>query len=145
MLLRLSDAGRGNVDRLVARFGKALAARIDLVSVDRFEDFYARIDVALAPWRGASPRMAAEAVACRVPTVALARSSALEPYGAFLSAVHPAAALVVGVEDEYVRRAVSLIRSPGKLPHSASSDHAASFARAIERHARAALTPVAAL
>jgi predicted O-linked N-acetylglucosamine transferase (SPINDLY family) len=142
ILLRIGDTGRGNVDRLVARFGTALAARIDLVTVDRFEDFYARIDVALAPWRGPSPRMAAEAVACGVPTVAMAGSSALEPYGAFLRAVHSEAGLVVGVEDEYVRRAVSLIRSPGKLSHSSSADPA-SFARAIEQRAMAALTQVA--
>jgi protein O-GlcNAc transferase len=143
LLLRVGDAGRGNVARLVARFGNALAGRIDLVAVDRFEDFYARIDVALAPWRGASPRSAAEAVACCVPTVAIARNSTLEPYGAFLRTVHPAAALVAGGEDDYVRRAVSLARTPVKLSHAASADPVM-FACEIERRARAALSQVAA-
>src|SRR6185437_15054987 len=64
LLFRARDTGRGTVDRLIARFGTELAARIDLVSAERFEEFYALVDVALAPRRGLSPRMAAEAVAC---------------------------------------------------------------------------------
>jgi hypothetical protein len=87
--------------------------------------------------------MAAEAISCCVPTVAMGRGSALEPYGAFLRAVHPAAALVAGDENDYVRRAVSLGCAPVKLSNAVAADPA-SFARALERRARAALTPVAA-
>ena len=141
LLLRIADAGSGNVDRLVSRFGRELAARIDLVAAERFEFFYARLDVALAPWRGVSPRMAAEASACRVPIVALARSSAVEPYGAFLRGVCAGVPHLAGDADDYVRRAVALARTPFQ-PSDLPAGDAASFARALERYAKTALQQV---
>ncbi len=58
LLLRANDTGRGAVDRLVGRFGAALAARIDLVAADRFEDFWAprRCRAGAAPRPVAAPR-----------------------------------------------------------------------------------------
>jgi len=140
LLLRIADTGRGNVDRLVARFGTELSARIDLVSVVRFEDFYSRLDIALAPWRGVSPRMAAEAIVCGVPTVALAQST---PYGPFLAAACPGMPLVADDADDYVRYAIALSRVP-LTPADLAVGDAVSFARTLEQQARAVLTPVAA-
>jgi tetratricopeptide (TPR) repeat protein len=134
LLLRAGETGRGAVDRLVARFGAQLAARIDLVTVDRFEDFYARVDVTLAPRRGVSPRLAAEAIACGVPIVAFAAASPLEPYGAFLRGIGCGVAHTVANDGEYVRRALALAAgSDAPMPDPATSD-AAVFARALDGH-----------
>jgi protein O-GlcNAc transferase len=143
LLLRLDDAGRGNIDRLVSRFGTEFAARIDIVATERFEDFYARLEVGLAPWRGVSPRSAAESVACRVPMVAIEHAGATQPYGAFLRRVAPDASLVARSVDAYVARAVALAMTPTKLPEP-NALHALSFAQAIENHATAALSGVSA-
>ena len=131
LLLRIADKGRGTVNRLVARLGVALAARVDLVAAARFEDFYALVDVALAPRRGLSPRMAAEASSCGVPTVSFPESGAIEPYSEFLRA-HGLAS----DGADYAARALALAAAP--KPASAAPD-AALFARAIEDHALHAL------
>lgn len=137
LLLRAHDGGAGTVNRLVARFGREIAARVDLVAATRFEEFYPLVDVALAPRRGASPRMAAEAVACSVPVVAFAGTCAAEPYGPFLAAI--GAGAIGANEGGYVRRALTLARerSPFAVPQSMCD--AACFAAAIEEHAVRAL------
>lgn len=138
LLLRAGDTSRGAVDRLVARFGGELAARIDLVSAERFEDFYALVDVALAPRRGCSPRLAAEAVACGVPLVAFAAASAIEPYGAFLNGLGFAAAHTVANDGDYVRRALGFAAAAGAPAPDPAAVDAAAFARALDsRIARA--------
>ena len=140
LLLRAQDTGRGAVDRMVARFGAALAARIDLVSAKGFEDFYALVDVALAPRRGVSPRLAAEAVACGVPIVAFAAASAIEPYGAFLRGIGLGTAPLATDDGDYVRRALAFAAAPEPpaLDDPGTLD-AAGFARALDGHIAGAL------
>jgi protein O-GlcNAc transferase len=144
LVLRANDATPGNVDRLIARFGRELAARIDILPADRAEEFYDHVDVALTPRRGASARMAAEAVGCGVPPVALA-----EPYGSFLADLGLGTALVARDDKAYVRIALKLARSAGMrervsktllASETAGPDSAQLFARALETHAAAALT-----
>ncbi len=129
LLLRSGDTSQGIVDRLVARFGPALAARIDLVAAERFEEFYARVDVALAPRRGLSPRMAAEAAGCGVPTVAMAGPEAVEPYSRFLRDLGLGSALVASDAQEYTGMALALARSAAERERlAAMTDDAASRA-----------------
>jgi predicted O-linked N-acetylglucosamine transferase (SPINDLY family) len=72
LLLRAEDmAHPANVNRLIERVGRELAARIDLVDAAAAEDFYRQVDIVLAPAAAASPRLVAEAVACGVPVLAL--------------------------------------------------------------------------
>ena len=140
LILRGSDFGRGVIDRLVQRFGPEIASRIDIVATDRMEDFYANVDVALAPRRGLSPRMAAEAIGCGVPVVAFAAAGPGEPYGAFLSGIGLGASLVAADAREYESLALSLAHSPAAQRAIAAPGHdAAHFARAIEEHAARAL------
>lgn len=71
LLLRDNDMrSPANIDRLVARFGRDLASRVDLVEAGDPRDFYAHIDVALAPLRSVSARLVAEPLALGVPVVA---------------------------------------------------------------------------
>ena len=109
LVLRGGDTGAGTVDRLVARFGRPLAARIDLVAAESFEAFYGRVDVALAPRRGTSARLAAEATACGVPCVAMAGGPA--PYADFLRGLGLGDELVAADERAYVRLALALAGS----------------------------------
>jgi tetratricopeptide (TPR) repeat protein len=72
LLLRAEDmAHPANVNRLIERVGRELAARIDIVDAALAEDFYRQVDIALAPLAPASPRLVGEAVACGVPVLAL--------------------------------------------------------------------------
>ena len=139
LLLRATDTGSGMVDRLVARFGRELAARIDLVPTESAEEFYALVDVALAPRRGVSPRLAADAVACGVPCVAKDGDGA--PYAAFLRHLGLGRDLVVADFRAYVGVALKLAGSAearqriGALARVAASDArhgAAHFAKALE-------------
>jgi tetratricopeptide (TPR) repeat protein len=139
LLLRASDTGRGTVDRLIARFGTELASRIDLVSVERFEEFYALVDVALAPRRGLSPRLAAEAVACGVPVVAFAAASAVEPYGAFLHGIGCGASCTVAHDGDYIRRALDLAAAAEAHEPDGTALDAAAFARTLDDHIARAL------
>ena len=142
LLLRATDTGSGTVDRLVARFGRALAARIDLVPTESAEEFYALVDVALTPRRGVSPRAAADAVASGVPCVATDGSPA--PYAAFLRHLGLAPDLVAADFRGYVEIALRLAQSAearariGAMARAAASDArlgAAHFAAALEAHA----------
>jgi protein O-GlcNAc transferase len=135
LLLRDPESGAGTVDRLIARFGRDLAARIDLVAAARFEEFYARVDVALAPRRGSSPRMAAEAIACGVPVVVFQGTCVAEPYGSFLAAIGVGPGSVASDEGEYVRHALALAKTQLRSPAPSGAADPASFAAAIEEHA----------
>ena len=109
LLLRANDMAVGaNIDRLVARFGRDLAARIDVVDAATPEELYRGVDVALAPAKGGSPRMAAEAIACGVPVVALDAGGI---YGAFLRRLGLSGSLVAADERDYVSIALGLAGS----------------------------------
>jgi predicted O-linked N-acetylglucosamine transferase (SPINDLY family) len=112
-----------------------MAARIDLVSVEAFEEFYALVDVALAPRRGVSPRMAAQAVGCGVPTLALAGPHAVEPYSRFLRDLGLDPALVASDAAEYVAMALALAHAEGERRRVAAMTVEA--ARRAERGAAA--------
>ena len=112
LLLRANDMRPGpNIDRLVDRFGRELAARVDVVQAGPTEEFYQRVDVALAPLRGSSPRMAAEALTCGVPVVAMDLPVTRCPYGAFLRDCRLVAA-VASDERRYLSIALELAGSP---------------------------------
>jgi glycosyltransferase involved in cell wall biosynthesis len=64
--------------------------------------------VALAPAKGGSPRMAAEAIACGVPVVALDSGGI---YGAFLRRLGLGGSLVAADERDYVSIALGLAGS----------------------------------
>jgi tetratricopeptide (TPR) repeat protein len=114
LLLRAHDmAPGGNIDRLVAAFGPDLAARIDIVDAETTEEFYAAVDVALMPHRAMSPRMAAEALACGVPPVAIAGDGVAQPYGAFLNGLGLGPSLVAADRSAYTSIALALA-TPGK-------------------------------
>ena len=109
LLLRANDMAPGtNIDRLVARFGRDLAARIDIVDAATSEALYRGVDVALAPAKGGSPRMAAEAIACGVPVVALDAGGI---YGAFLRRLGLSGSLVAADERDYHSIALGLAGS----------------------------------
>lgn len=141
LLLRAGDTGPARIERLVARFGRELAARIDLFTADRFEEFYPHVDVALAPRRGVSARMAAEALGCCVPTVAFAGTGPAEPYAAFLRAHGLGAALVAADDREYASLALAGTHRPAPLTAAVATaasraiDDAARFAAALEERA----------
>ncbi len=139
LLLCAHESGAGTIDRLVERFGRDTAARIDLLAAPKFEEFYARVDVALAPRRGASPRMAAEAVACGVPVVVFGGTCAAEPYASFLTGLGLGSGAVAADEGAYVRRALAHAKARSLVPAPFLPADAAAFAAAIEEHALRAL------
>ena len=112
LLLRANDMAPGaNVERLIARFGLDLAARIDLIDAAIPDEFYRDVDIGLAPAKGSSPRMAAEAIACGLPVVALDGNDAGELYGAFLRQLGLGGSLVAADERDYVSIALGLAGS----------------------------------
>ena len=137
LMLRAHDMGPGrNIDRLINRFGRRLAARIDIVD-ERCEEFYALVSVALLPWRGVSARAAAEAIACGVPALALAGAT---PYASFLAA-QGHQSLTAADPRQFIARAGDLLnsaelRAQTLASRPAPTDGARHFARAIEEHAR---------
>lgn len=147
LLLRAHDMGLGgNIERLVARFGRELAARIDVVDAVSTAEFYRLLDVALLPCRGVSPRFAAEALSCGVPAVAPAGNSAVEPYAPFLRDFGLSSMLVAADDQEYVSLAAA-IATPGKsrtqvveaMTKAAGTEDAHRFAEALETYLTAAL------
>lgn len=153
LLLRMPDMGPGgNVDRLIARFGRDLAARIDLVSSEQPKNFYAGVDIVLAPCRGASARAAAEAVGCGVPVVAFGGAGRSEPYGALLRDAGLGDLMVASDERDYIGIASGLAasgeareqvcRTLASAVASGLAD-AGRFAREIEKYAASALTECA--
>ena len=112
LLLRANDMGPGaNVERLIARFGRELAARIDIIDTPGSDEFYRDVDIALAPVKGSSSRMAAEAIACGVPVVSLDGKGAGELYGAFLRQLGLGGSLAAADERDYVSIALGLAAS----------------------------------
>lgn len=150
LLLRAHDMGPGsNIDRLVTRFGRDLSARIDVVDGETNEEFYAKVDVALLPRHGNSPRAAAEALACHVPTVALAGDGWNEPYDVFLRDLGLDDLLVAADAREYRKIVLNLVASTkayeqavGTITASIPSgdESAKRFARLLEDHAQQALS-----
>ncbi len=147
LLLRAQDMSLGaNIDRLVTRFGREIAARIDIVDAVSLEEFYGLLDVALLPRRGASARIGAEALACGVPAVAIAGNSAVEPYAPYLQDLGLSAMLVAADGQEYTSMALALAVSGqpreqviGAMSTCAGKDGSRRFAQEIERQAMAAL------
>ncbi len=143
LLLRAHDmTSGGNVDRLVSLFGRELAAKIEVVGTDRAVEFYAAVDVALLPCRGHSPRAAAEALACGVPTVALAWPDSDGPYGSFLREMGLGARLVASDKRDYVSIATGLATSAalraqavGDVEAAVGQDGARAIAKALEDRA----------
>jgi len=112
LLLRANDMAPGaNIDRLVARFGRALSARIDIIDAATADELYRGVDVALAPAKGGSPRMAAEAIGCGVPVVALDGKGVGGIYGAFLRGLGLGGSLVAADDRDYVSIALGLAGS----------------------------------
>ena len=141
LVFRCNDMGPGaNIDRLIDRFGRTLAARIFVVDAATPEDFYAAVDVALLPARGISPRAAAEALACGVPAVGLASAAPGEPYGDLLHAHGFGDRLVAADEEDYVSIVVGLLGSAGVRERIA-----ADVARAAEAAKFSARTAAAGL
>jgi hypothetical protein len=141
----------GNVARLMRRFGE-FAARIDLVAAMEADEFYRQIDLALAPRHGPSARMAAEALGCGVPVVALTAGGGAAPYPALLSALG-LEGLVAASPEAYVALAAELAAAPEKRERTAAAvaaiaargeEGAARIAGAIEDAAREALGRAAA-
>ncbi len=149
LLLRAHDMAAGeNIDRLVTHFGRELAARIDIVDAKTSEAFYSSVDVALAPLRGVSARMTAQALACGVPPVAPAGEGAAQPYGAFLRACGLGPMLVAADDRDYVSIALALATSEEARAKAIAAmaevsefatDGARRFAAEIENHALEAL------
>ncbi len=141
-----------NLSRLIARFGDA-AARIDIVAVPDADEFYRQVDVALAPLRGTSPRMAAEALGCGVPVLALDAGGEWQPPYAALLRELGLAELVAATPEAYAALAAGLAISAEKRSRAAASvapiaargeETAALIAATIEDAARAALGRAAA-
>jgi protein O-GlcNAc transferase len=108
LLLRANDmAAPANIDRLVERFGRTMAARIDVVDAPAAEAFYRKVDVALAPAVAVSARMAGEALASGVPLVALDDGGLWQPYPRMLRDLD-LGNLVAGSAEAYVAKAVAL-------------------------------------
>lgn len=153
LLLRANDMGPGpNIGRLIARFGADLAARIDIIDAASPEDFYRQVDVALAPVRGVSPRLAGEALACGVPLVALDDANAGSTYSALLRALG-LGELVAATAEGYVALAGALAQSAERRGKAAAlaatiADRgegiATEIAAAIEQAARVSLSKAAA-
>ena len=148
LLLRGNDMAGGNVKRLIERFGADVCHRIDVIDAAMVEDFYAEIDIALTPAKGASPRAAAEALACGVPVLALAGG----PYAAMMNDAG-LGAFIAATPAAYVALAAHLAEAADERAKAVAAattltDRAADVAReialAIETGARAMLGAAAA-
>lgn len=128
LVLRSRDMEhKPNLSRLIARFGEAIAARIDLRLVDRAAEFYPAIDIALLPLGAASPRAAAEALANGVPAVAMDATL----YGEFL-ARRGFGAFVAKDSAAYATLAATLAQSPQARALPTIESGPAGLARKIE-------------
>ena len=152
LLLRANDMTGANIDRLVERLGRDIAARIDVIDAKAAEDFYRLVDLALTPVVGASPRMAAEALACGVPVLAYDDNGPWQPYAGMLR--HWGLGdLVAATPESYAATAASLATLGARWQAASAAARAAAdrgeataadMAAAIERCARAMLGKVAA-
>jgi tetratricopeptide (TPR) repeat protein len=147
LLLRGNDLRASpNIDRLVARFGNELAARIDIVTVDQTEEFYETADIVLLPRRGISARAAADALRQGIPAIALAGREFMSPYADFLRDLGLGPALVAADENDYVRIALGLTTTDesraeiaSRIVEAFSDCSAQNFARSLEEHAKDAM------
>jgi hypothetical protein len=140
-----------NIDRLIGRLGRELAARIDIVDAAFTEDFYPLVDVGLAPAASASPRLACEAVAQGVPVLALddggpwsTHAQALRALGlgAFaFTDISTYAAAVGELARSHDRRSAARREVAAIAAHGERT--AAEIAAAIEAGAKAMLAKVA--
>jgi predicted O-linked N-acetylglucosamine transferase (SPINDLY family) len=134
LLLRANDmSAAANIARLIRRFGETLAARIDLRQTGSTEEFYEAVDIALLPMRGASPRVAAEAVAGGIPAVALAGTV----YGDFLDGHRLGKRFVAADADHYKNIASALAASSETRVFAAIETGAGRLAQAVEELAAA--------
>jgi protein O-GlcNAc transferase len=150
LLLRQNDmAAPESVGRLVERFGRSLAARIDILTAASPGEFYRHVDVALAPIVGTSPRIVAEALYHGVPALAFGKERIGRPYGAMLESADLGKDLVATSREDYVAKASLLAASAAVRSRlgaaiaaaAKSTDASASqIARAIEQATRQALT-----
>lgn len=152
LLLRANDMSTAaSINRLVERFGQRLAARIDILDAAA-EDFYAKVDVALAPAVAVSPRSAAGALACGVPVLALGDGGPWQACARMLGDL-ALADFVAGNGGHYVAQAAALAASDEARAAAAArvspladraQASAAAIASAIEAAARATLARFAA-
>jgi protein O-GlcNAc transferase len=153
LLLRANDMSMPvNINRLVERFGRRLAERIDVVDAPAAESFYRKVDLALAPAVAVSARVVGEALACGVPLLALDDGGLWQPYSRMLRDLG-LAELVAADADAYVAQATALAGSPDRRAAQAArvaavadrgGSVAGAIASAIETAARTALRRVAA-
>lgn len=146
LLLRQNDlTSPENVGRLIDRFGRGLAARIDILTAPSSVEFYRHVDVALAPTIGTSPRVVAEALCFGVPALALGHDRLGNGHSILLEELGLGSDLVATSLDAYLAKAKALAFSPetrarvGAAIASvvASAETSASrIARAIEQAAR---------
>lgn len=109
LLLRQNDlTAPENVDRLVERFGRSLAGRIDIVTAAAPGEFYRHVDVALTPTNGTSPRAVAEALCFDVPALALRHDRPGRTYSTLLEALGLGQDLVATSREDYLGKAKSL-------------------------------------
>jgi predicted O-linked N-acetylglucosamine transferase (SPINDLY family) len=150
LLLRPNDiTSPENVGRLVARFGRSLAARIDFLTAPTAGEFYRHVDIALAPIIGTSPRVVAEALYHGVPALAIGEERVGRPYTTVIEDAKLGKDLVATSREDYIAKASSLAASAearsliaaaiaaAAVPADAS---ASKIARAIEQATRQALT-----
>jgi tetratricopeptide (TPR) repeat protein len=150
LLLRANDMAPGaNIGRLIARFGADLARRIDVVAAAEPEAFWYQVDLALAPPVAEMPRLAAEAVACGVPVLALESAGA----DAALLGDLGLGALIAGTPAAYAATAAALAGAPARRSAAAAATAAvaargeavaAEIAQTIETASRALLAKAAA-
>jgi predicted O-linked N-acetylglucosamine transferase (SPINDLY family) len=150
LLLRQNDlTSPENVNRLVERFGRSLAGRIDILSAASSGEFYRHVDIALAPTIGTSPRVVAEALYFGVPTLVLRHDRLGGSYTAWLTELGLGAHLVAISPEDYLEKGKSLAFSPEIRSRVASAiataaasaeASAATIARAIEQAVRRSLT-----
>jgi predicted O-linked N-acetylglucosamine transferase (SPINDLY family) len=111
LLLRADDmAHPANINRLIERVGRELAARIDIVDAASAEDFYGSVDVAVAPAAAVSLRLVGEAIACGVPVLALEDGGVLGAHGPALRAL--------GLGDFVFKDVPTLAAAAGALARS---------------------------
>jgi hypothetical protein len=153
LLLRGEDmAHPANVNRLIERVGRELAARIDIVDAALAEDFYRQVDIALSPLAPASPCLVGEAVACGVPVLALddggprcVAGDALRALGLGALVFRDVPAFAAAARElGRARQARDVVRAKAAAVATMGERVAAEIAKAIEQGAKTMLGKAAA-
>ncbi|HYM04090.1 MAG TPA: hypothetical protein VET85_14150 [Stellaceae bacterium] len=154
LLLRQNDMrAPATIDRLVERFGRELAGRIDIVDATTSDQFYRQIDLAVAPAVGTSPRVVAEALSRGVPALAFEGDGFGRTYAALIRDLGLGDELVATSLQQYVERAKALAASADARQRVAAAvtaavtsaeKSAADIALGIEQAARSALAKISA-